>query len=98
MPASAKSSSQSRCQRLSMKTETQIDISKRRTSGTTSKASETGSTVGSRIANTSSTTNAIRRFRRSWSLVKTRSRTSASTKIGIRNASPPARSVIAAKV
>ena len=44
-----------------------MESSKRRSSGTTSNASETGSTVGSRIAKTSSTTKAIRRLLRSRS-------------------------------
>ena len=54
--ASAKSSSQPRLQRRSMKTESQMDISKRMSSGMVSNASETGSTVGRRIANMSSAT------------------------------------------
>ncbi len=62
--ASAKSSSQPRFQRRSMKTESQMDISKRMSSGMVSNASETGSTVGRRIANMSSATYAIRRFER----------------------------------
>ena len=55
-----------------MKTESQIDSSKRSRSGTTSKASDTGSTVGRRIAKQRSATNAMRRFWRSLSLVRTR--------------------------
>ena len=63
-----------------------------------SNASETGSTVGSRAAKTRRITNAYLRFRRSRAEVKMRSFTSASTKTGIRNASPPPSRVMAAKV
>ena len=80
----------SRCQRLSSSTASQIDPSNRSTSGITSNASETGSTVGRSAAKTSRMTNAIRRFRRSVSVESTRSRTSASTKIGSRKAMPAA--------
>ena len=45
-----------RSQRRSMNTESQIDASKSTNSGTTSSASETGSIVGSRIANVSIST------------------------------------------
>ena len=51
--ASASASAAERSQRRSMKTESQIDASKSTKSGTTSRARETGSIVGSRIANVS---------------------------------------------
>ena len=52
-------------QRFSRRTEAQIESSKRMRSGTTSKASETGSTVGRMIATTRTLTYPIRRLRRS---------------------------------
>ena len=51
--ASASASAAERSQRRSMKTESQIDVSKSTKSGTTSRARETGSIVGRRIANVS---------------------------------------------
>ena len=54
----------------------------------TSKASETGSTVGSRIATKTTITTPMRQFRRSCALVTMPSRTSASTKIGISKTRP----------
>ena len=62
-------------------------------SGTTSSASDTGSTVGSRTAKTSIDAKPIRRLRRSLSALRMRRRTSARMKIGIWKASPLASSV-----
>ncbi len=55
-PHRASASAAERSQRRSMNTESQIDASKSTNSGTTSSTSETGSIVGSRIANVSIST------------------------------------------
>ena len=70
-----------------------IESSNRMTSGSTSNASDTGSTVGSSTAKTSISARPMRRFRRSLSALRIRRRTSARMKIGISKASPLARSV-----
>src|SRR5262245_18099374 len=80
-------------QRFSMNVASQIESSKRSNSGTTSSVSETGSTVGRRMAKTIMKSISKRRFPRTVSAVRTRSRTSARIKIGIWNASPVAISV-----
>ena len=77
-----------RFQRFSIRTESQIEVSKRISNGITSNASETGSTVGSRTANASMSGYPIRRLRRSFAELRTRIRTSARMKIGISNAIP----------
>ena len=80
-----------------MTTAIQIDSSKSTRSGTVSSTSETGSTVGRRIANASIATYPIRRLLRSRSAVSTPSRTRPRTKIGISNAIPNASRVMATK-
>src|SRR4029453_18218652 len=77
--------------RFSSATDSQIESSNRIQSGATSKASETGSTVGSRIAAPSRMTYASFRLRRNWAVVNTPMRTSATTKIGSWNTRPVAK-------
>src|ERR671911_1535004 len=83
------------CQRRSSTTDSQIESSKSAKSGRTSSASETGSTVGSRIAAQSKTTYPIRRLLRSCAEVRTPSRTSPITKIGSWNTRPVAKIISA---
>ena len=64
------SSNAARSQRRSMTLASRIESSNRISSGSTSSASETGSTVGSRIAKTTISTMPMRRFRRSRSAVR----------------------------
>ena len=72
----------------SISTESQIDASNRRMSGTISIASDTGSTVGRSAAKMSRITYAYLRFWRKRVEVRMRRRTSASTKIGMRKRQP----------